>query len=204
MKLYYSPGACSLAPHIITREAGLDLEFVKVRLPSHTTEDGGDYYAINPRGYVPALTLDDGSLLTEAAVVIQYLADQNVSSGLMPPYDTIERVRAQQWLVFIATELHKSFGPLFHGGSDEVRDMFTARLATRFTELEGHFADNRYLMGDDFRAPDAYAFTVLRWAPLQKIDLSPYPNITAYVDRVAARPKVRAAMEAEGLLKRAA
>jgi glutathione S-transferase len=205
MKLYYAPGACSLAPHIVAREAGLPLRLEKVDLAARRTETGEDFAAINPKGYVPALRLEDDEVLTEAAVLVQVVADRAPAAGLVPPHGTIERYRLQEWLNFIATELHKGFGPLWYPKTPaETREAAKAKLASRFAFLDGHFAGRAYLTGDAFSAADAYLFTILNWAGAHKLDLAPYGNLTAYVARVAARPAVQEAMRAEGLLKQAA
>lgn len=202
MKLYYSPGACSLAPHIVAREAGLSPELVKVDLAAKLTESGADYRAINPKGAVPALTTDDGTLLTEAAVVIQYLADLAPEAALIPAAGTFERYKALEWLNFIATELHKGFGPLWKPDTPaEMREIVKENLAQRFTFLDRELASRDYLLGHSFTAPDAYAFTILSWAAHMNIDLARWLNVTRYVGRIAARPKVREALIAEGLIK---
>lgn len=205
MKLYYSPGACSLAPHIVAREAGLAVDLVKVDLMTHRTETGADYFAINPRGYVPALEID-GELHTEVAALVQYLAEQAPHSKLLPPAGTIERFRVQQWLTFVSSELHKTFSPwLWHAETAEsTKQAAREKLATRFTELDRHLADRAYLTGDTFTVADAYAFTIVNWSNFLKIDLKPYPNLSAFMARVAARPKVREALKAERLLAAAA
>ncbi|HKS63996.1 MAG TPA: glutathione transferase GstA [Xanthobacteraceae bacterium] len=205
MKLYYSPGACSLAPHIVAREAGLAVDLVKVDLMTHRTETGADYFAINPRGYVPALEID-GELHTEVAALVQYLAEQAPHSKLLPPAGTLERFRVQQWLTFVSSELHKTFSPwLWHAETAEsTKQAAREKLATRFTELDRHLADRAYLTGDTFTVADAYAFTIVNWSNFLKIDLKPYPNLSAFMARVAARPKVREALKAERLLAAAA
>lgn len=202
MRLYYAPGACSLAPHIVAREANLDLDLAKVDLGSHKTSDGRDFHEVSPNGYVPALELDNGEVFTEAALIIQYLADLNPSSGLLPPAGTIERYRAQEWLNFIATELHKGMGPLWYPTTpDAMRRQTLHKLAKRFSHIEERIAGHDYIAGSKFTAPDAYAFTILNWAGPLKVDLSPWPGLQAYVARIAARPGVRAALKAEGLIK---
>ncbi|TFI60265.1 glutathione transferase GstA [Sphingomonas parva] len=202
MRLYYTPGTCSLAPHIVAREAGLPLDLVKVDLATKRAEDGGDYLAVNPKGPVPALVLDDGFVLTEAAVVIQYLADLAPQSGLLPPAGTRARYVAQQWLNYVATELHKGFGPLWHKETPaEMRAIVRAQLADRFAFLDRELAARPYLTGNAFAAPDAYAFTVLSWGRYLSIDLARWPNVAAYVDRIAARSRVREALIAEGLIE---
>lgn len=202
MRLYYAPAACSLAPHIVAREANLNLDLAKVDLGSHKTSDGRDFHEVSPNGYVPALELDNGEVFAEAAIIIQYLADLNPSSGLLPPAGTIERYRAQEWLNFIATELHKGMGPLWYPTTpDAVRRQTLHKLAKRFSHIEERIADRDYIAGSKFTAPDAYAFTILNWAGPLKVDLSPWPGLQAYVARIAARPGVRAALKAEGLIK---
>ena len=202
MRLYYSPAACSLAPHIVAHEAGIDLALARVDLGSHKTADGRDFHEVSPNGYVPALKLDSGEVFTEAALIIQYLADLKPSSGLLPTAGTIERYRALEWLNFIATELHKGLGPLWDPTTpDAVRRRTLHRLAKRFSHIEQRLAGRDYIAGAKFTAPDAYAFTILNWAGPLKFDLAPWPGLQAYVARVAARPGVRAALQAEGLLK---
>lgn len=202
MQLYYAPGACSLAPHILANEAGLDLDLAKVDLAAKRTEAGDDYRSINPKGAVPALLTDDGELLTEAAVVLQYLADQAPSAGLLPAAGSFERYRALEWLNFVATELHKGFGPLWKDTTPaEYREIAKEVLAQRFSYLDPILADRTYLLGDRFSAPDAYAFAVLSWARLFGIDLARWPNVAAYVARIAERPRVRQALVEEGLVK---
>jgi len=205
MKLYYSPGACSLAPHIVAREAGLPVDLVKVDLATHRTETGADYFGINPRGYVPALEID-GELHTEVAALVQYLAEQAPGSTLLPPAGTMERFRVQQWLAFVSSELHKTFSPwLWHAETaEQTRQAARDKLGLRFTELDRHLADRAYLTGDTFTVADAYAFTIVNWSNFLKIDLKPYPNLSAFMARVAARPKVREALKAERLVAAAA
>jgi len=202
MKLYYSPGACSLSPHIVLREAGLSFDLVKKDLHSQTLEDGSDYRTINPKGYVPALVLDDGQVLTEGPAIVQYLADQVPGKKLAPPAGTLERVRLQEWLNYITSELHKTFSPLFNKQASEdwkaaARELLDRRIDFVAKALEGR----SYLMGDTFTVADCYLFTVLNWAGWVKIDLSRWPSVTEYLKRVAARPAVQAALQAEGLLK---
>jgi glutathione S-transferase len=192
MKLFFSPGACSLHPHITLREAGLPFELVRVDLRAHKTSDGGDYYKVNPKGYVPALQLDDGSILTEGAVIDQYVADLKPQSKLLPPAGTMERYRVQESLHFIATEIHKAFGPLF-GGSDEAKELARTRIGKRF-DLLAHELDARpYLVGDGFTPADAYLFNMLTWATHTGIDLA----LQAFFARVQQRPAVQAALAAE-------
>lgn len=201
MRLFYSPGACSLAPHIVAREVGIPIDLVKVDLAAKTTEADEDYRAINPKGSIPALLLDDGSVLTEGAVISQFIADLAPEVGLLPRQGTFERYRALEWLNFVATELHKSFGPLWRKETPaELRTIVKNMLGIKFAYLDGHLAGRNYLLGDSFCVADAYAFTILSWAPVVGIDLAEWPNLPAYVARVSARPNVRAALAAEGLL----
>jgi glutathione S-transferase len=202
MKLYYSPGACSLSPHIVASEAGIPIELEKVNLAVHKTETGQDYTAVNPKGYVPALRLDDGSVLTEGPAIVQYLADQKPASGLAPAAGTIDRYRLQEWLNFIGTELHKSFSPLFNkASSDDVKNTAKTSINKRLGYLNDQLASRQYLMGGNFTVADAYAFTIVNWTNFVGIDLKPYPNVGAYMGRVAARPKVQETLKAEGLVK---
>ncbi|MGH8782337.1 glutathione transferase GstA [Paraburkholderia sp.] len=202
MKLYYSPGACSLAVHIALREAGLDFEAVKVNLPTHTLENGDDYYAISPRGYLPLLEFDDGSRHTEGAALLQYVADRDPRHALIPAAGTPERLAVLEWLTHIGTEMHKAFSPwLWHADTAEsTKAGCRTRLAARFAELDKLLATRDYLTGT-FTVADAYAFTIVNWAPMLKMGLSDYPHLLAYQARVAARPKVREALIAEGLAK---
>ncbi|WP_207460223.1 glutathione transferase GstA [Azospirillum sp. SYSU D00513] len=198
MKLYIKPGACSLSTHIILREAGLPFDLVKVEFPAKTLPDGASYLSVNPKGQVPALGLDEGGVLTEAAVIAQYLADKAPDSGLLPAAGGMERYRVLEWLNFIATELHKSFTPLFRPNTPEeykpvARDIVAGKLAM----LDAELADRPFLAGAAFTAADAYCFTVLRWTRAVAIDLAAWPNLTAYVERVGARPAVAEAIAAE-------
>ena len=201
MKLYYAPGACSLAPHIVLREAGLPFELDKTDLRAKRTESGADFTQVNPKGQVPTLQLDDGGILTENAVINQYIADQAPESGLLPPVGTMERYRALEWLTFITTELHKGFAPLFKPNTpDDYKPIVKENLAARFANVDRHLADGRaYLTGDTFTAPDAYLFVMLAWADRMALDLSKLASLKAYHERVAARPKVQEALRAEGL-----
>ena len=201
MKLYYSPGACSLAPHIALSEAGLPYTTKRVDLKTHTLVDGTDYYTINPKGYVPVIELDDGARLTEIAAIVQYIADRKPGT-LAPAYGTMERYRLMEWLNFIATELHKQFGPLWYPTTPvATKDAQIAKLKTRFELISKTLAAQPYLMGNDFTVADAYLFTILNWAPMLKVDLAPWPALVAYQARVAARPAVHTALVAEGLVK---
>ena len=198
MKLYMSPGSCSLSPHIALREAGAAFELVRVDLREKKLPDGGDYLAVSAKGQVPVLELDDGSTLTENAAIVQYIADQNPEAGLAPAAGTIERYRLQEWLSFIGSELHKTFPALFVPRyPKEYKPMARQTLERKFATLDQHLADNEFLMGDRFTMADAYCFAIMNWHKRSDIDLSPWPNLKAYMDRVAARPKVREALEAE-------
>jgi glutathione S-transferase len=202
MKLYYSPGACSLSPHIALAEAGLAHDLVKVDLATHRTADGTDYYAINGKGAVPVLELDDGQRLTEGPAIVQYIADRNPAAGLAPAAGTTDRYRLQEWLNFVTSELHKSFSPLFDGKVPaEYKAMVKQRLGARFDWLSAQLEGRDYLMGGRFTVADGYLFTVLSWCRWVGIDLAQWPVLAAYVARVAARPAVRQAMQAEGLLQ---
>ena len=202
MKLYFSPGACSLSPHIALREAGLSFDMMKVDLATKQVADGTDFEAINPKGYVPVLQLDDGSVLTEGPAIVQYIADQAPVSKLAPAAGTLERYRLMEWLNYITSEIHKSFSPLFNPqASDELKTLVRDTLAQRFDYLSTQLQGKPYLMGETFTVADGYLFTVLGWTVPTQIDLSKWPVLTAYVDRIAARTAVRAAMQAEGLLK---
>jgi glutathione S-transferase len=204
MKLYYMPGACSLAPHIAFREAGLPFELEKVDGATKKTAGGDDYTAINPKGSVPAIKLDDGQVLTEATAIQQYIADKSPTKKLAPTAGTPERYRLQEWLNYVASEMHKGIGQLFNKAMpDEYRETVKKGLATRqLPYLEKALAGREYLM-DHFTVADGYLFTVLNWTKFHNIDLSAYPNISAFMKRVAARPAVQEAMKAEGLLKAA-
>ncbi|QFU15963.1 glutathione transferase GstA [Microvirga thermotolerans] len=206
MKLYYSPAACSLAVHIAAREAGIRFDLVKVDLLKHRLETGEPLTSVNRKNVVPVLELDSGERLTEAAVILQWLADKAGDRDLLPAPGSLERVRVQEWLNFVATELHKSFSPwLWHPETEEgTKKTVRERLAARFAILDEELSGRDYLTGDRFTVADAYAFTIVNWSNLLNVDLKPYANLRAYMDRVAARPAVRQAMSAEGLLKEAA
>lgn len=200
MKLYFSTGACSMASNIALHEAGIQFELSKVDKRTKRA-DGVDFVTINPKGYVPALRLDDGQVLTENVVVLQYIADLNPAAKLAPAAGTMERYRLQEWLSFINSELHKSFTPLF--SSEATEDMKTYsrnNLAKRLTYVEGALGDKKYLMGDQFTIADAYLFTVLGWGSHVGVDIG--AKLKSYVDRVRARPHVIEAMTAEGLIKK--
>lgn len=204
MKLYYSPGSCSLSPHIVAREAGLPVEAQKVIFgpdSSRTAEGGEDYYAINPLGYVPALRLDSGEVLTEGVAIVQYLADQAPQAHLMPSYQSADYYRALEWLTFISSELHKGFSPLFRKDLPEgEKARVVERIGKRLAYLNEYLAGQEYLVGGAFSVADAYCFTILRWHPRADIDLAAYPNIAAYYARIMARPAVAAAMREQGLV----
>ena len=199
MKLFYSPGACSLAPHIALREAGLKFEIEKVDLAAKKTERGADYWSINPKGYVPALQLDSGDVLTEVSAVLQYIADQKTT--LLPAFGNAERYRALEWIGFISTEIHKGFSPLWKPNTpDAYKAIALENLAKRLQYVESQLG-SQYLTGADFTVADAYLFVVVSWAKYLKVDLAPYAKLRALLGRVAARPAVQAAMVAEGLIK---
>ena len=205
MKLYYSPGVCSLAPHIVAQEAGIPLKYEKVDLKAKRTESGADFWQITPKGYVPALEIANGEVLTEGPAIAQYLADLKPESKLVPANGTKERYRLQEMLGYINSEIHKSYSPLFHAETPEVtRAERKAYLQKRYAYLDAILAKQPYLLGDTFTAADAYLFAVTRWAKGADVDLSAFNALNAFQDRVAGRPAVQAAMTAEGLLKKAA
>lgn len=204
MKLYYSPSACSLSPHIALLEAGLPYDLVKVDLRAKKLENGDDFLAVNPKGQVPALGLDNGKLVTEGPIIVQVIADKVAAKNLAPARDSEERYEFLEVLNFLTSELHKNFSPLFNPTfSDEVKGFFRDRLTGKFKYLDGRLAGRDYLMGQQFTVADGYLFTMLRWADAHKLDLSMFKNLMAYKDRVAARPKVQEALEKEGLMKAA-
>jgi glutathione S-transferase len=201
MKLYYSPGACSLSPHIVLREGGFDFHLERVDLKTGQTETGRQYKTVNPLGYVPALELDDGEVLTEVPAIVQYLADRVPEKRLAPPAGSLPRYRLMEWLNFISTELHKGFGALFNPAfPEEARAIVRAQLERRLSETEQRLAGKPYVMGEDFSVADAYLFTVLGWGKYVGLDLAPWPGLIAYLGRVAERPAVAAALKAEGLV----
>ncbi|MEO8740386.1 MAG: glutathione transferase GstA [Casimicrobiaceae bacterium] len=205
MKLYFSPGACSLSPHIALLEAGLAFTPVKTSTKTHKLDDGTDFYSINEKGYVPVLELDSGERLTEGPAIVQYIADRSPGSGLAPAAGTLERYRLQEWLNFITSELHKQYGPLFDPATPaEYKSTQIAKIGKRYDWLAEQLKGKDYLMGKQFTVADAYLFTVMRWSQLVGIDLAKWPVLTAYLERVAARPKVQQALVAEGLVKQAA
>ncbi|WP_087742900.1 MULTISPECIES: glutathione transferase GstA [unclassified Acidovorax] len=202
MKLYYSPGACSLSPHIALHEAGLAFTPVLASTKSHKLQDGTDYYGINPLGYVPLLELDNGERLREGPAIVQYIADQVPDKQLAPANGTMERYRQQEWLTFIGTEVHKGFGPLFNPATpEEYKATAREQLLKRLQWVDSQLASKQYLMGDQFTVADGYLFTVTNWAGFVGLDLSGLAHLAAYRERVGARPAVQAAMKAEGLLK---
>lgn len=200
MKLYYSPGACSMAPHILALEAGQKLELIKVDIPNKRTESGDDFWKINPKGYVPALVLDNGDLITEVSVICQYLADKTPDSGLVAPFGTMERYQHMSAFNFVATEVHKQIGALFNPAlTPEMKTVQLGTIGRRLKTLDQMLNGRSYLMGDKFTAVDAYLFTVLNWTNFHKIDVSQWQNIPAYMARVSSRDKVKLAMAEEGL-----
>jgi len=204
MKLYYSPGACSLSPHIALLEAELPYDLVKVDLRAKKLENGDDYLKVNPKGQVPALGLDSGELVTEGPVIVQMIADKAAGKNLAPARDSAERYKLQEWLNFVTTELHKNFGPLFSPVlSDDAKAFFKDRVMGKFKYVNSALAGHEYLMGKQFTVADGYLFTMLAWADRMNFDLSALPNLLAYKARVGARPKVQEALAKEGLLKAA-
>jgi len=202
MKLYYSPGACSLSPHIALHESGLAFEAIAAPTKTHKLADGTDYYSINPLGYVPLLVLNDGTQLREGPAIVQYIADQVPAKQLAPANGTYARYKLQEWLNFIGTELHKGFSPMFTPGMpEEAKTIAKARLTSRLQWVDGELAKTPYLMGDIFTVADGYLFVVAGWGKHVGIDISALPHLSAFMARVAARPAVQAALRAEGLLK---
>ena len=203
MKLYYSPGACSLACHIVLREAGLDFDMERVDLRGKQTESGADFLTINPKGYVPALALDDGQLLTEGPVISQYIADQAPASELAPAQGSMERYQVQEWLNFIGSEIHKNFSPLFNPHApEEYKQICLQNLNRRLEFVADSLKGRNYLLGDRFTVADAYLFVVLTWGPKFGLHSDRWPSVDAFMHRMRERPAVRAALEAEGLLRR--
>jgi len=202
MKLYYSPGACSLSPHIVLREAGLKFEPVLASTKTHKLQDGTDFYTINARGYVPVLELDNGERLTEGPAIVQYIADLAPDKKLAPANGTFERARLQQWLNFTTSEIHKTYSPLFNPAvPEEYKTIAKAKLVDRYRWVDAQLEGKSFLLGDSFSVADAYLFTVTNWAKFVGIDLAPCKNVNAFMARMAARPAVQEAMKAEGLLK---
>ncbi len=200
MKLYYTPGACSLAPRIIACEAGLEIEYDKVDLKTQTTASGRDFIRINPKGYVPALALHSGEILAEVPVILEYMADQAPAAHLLPRLGSLERYRVKEWLDFTGAELHKGFDPLLNGPMpNKARQLAVSHLQRRFGYLDRCLEGQPYLMGERFTVADAYCFTVLSWARFHRIDLSAYTMVSDYLKRVSERPMVKRALQAEGL-----
>ncbi len=200
MKLYYSPGACSMAPHIVLNESGVKFEIEQVDLKTHKFKEG-DYYKKNPKGAVPALELDNGELLTEGAVIMQYIADLRPEAKLVPKAG-MERYRCQEWLNFVATEIHKGFSPLWDPQTpDAFKTMAIESLHKKFDFLANHFKNNQFLMGTQFTAPDAYLYTVLNWTKMLKLDLTKWPALMGFMERVKSRPATMTTLKSEGLLK---
>jgi glutathione S-transferase len=199
MKLYYSPGACSQAPHIILRETGVDFELARVDLKTKRLESGEDYRTINAKGAVPSLALDDGQVLTENGVVLQYIADQAPGSDLIPPFGTMARYRLLEWLNYIATELHKGFGPLFNPATpDGFKDATRELIGKKFDYVQERLGDGPHLAADSFTVADAYLFVILGWTNMHRIDLARWPALAEFRRRIAERPAVKAALHAEG------
>ena len=202
MKLYYSPGACSLSPHIALLEAGLPFELVLTSTKTHKLKDGTDFYGLNAKGYVPLLELENGQRLSEGPAIVQYIADLAPAKNLAPANGTMLRYRLQEWLTFIGTEVHKGFSPLFNPAMpEEAKTIYKDKLASRFKWLDSELAGKDYLMGEHFSVADGYLFTVTNWSKPTGVDISGYPNLQAWHARVGARPAVQEAMKAEGLLK---
>lgn len=200
MKLYISPGACSLSPHIVASEAGISLELIKVNLETHQTEDGGDFYAVNVKGAVPTLELDDGQCLTEGAVIAQFLAELTPGSTLLPATGTPARYRVLEWQNYITSEMHKSYAPLFNPAVNaDAQDVFRQALAKKYAWIDSKLAGQDYLTGDTFTVADAYLFVVTNWASGVGVKLDGLGNIESFMKRVSARPAVQAAMRNEGL-----
>lgn len=201
MKLYYAPGACSISPHIALCEAGIAHQIEKVDLKAKKTESGADYLAINAKGYIPALQLDNGEVLVEGVAIVQYIADQKPESGLAPEAGTMERYRLMEWLNFISSELHKTFSPLFNPAMpEEAKKIFRDRLMQRWAYVDKQLAGKDYVMGANFSVVDGYLYNMIRWAKRVELDLSGCPNVMAFMSRVEARPKVVEALKAEGLM----
>jgi glutathione S-transferase len=202
MKLYFSPGACSLSPHIVLRETGSKFDLEQVNLQNKTLKSGGNFLEVNPKGQVPLLLLDDGDKLTEGPAIVQYIADQKPETALVPRAGTKQRYHVQEWLNFITSEIHKSFSPLFRPNTPEdYVKIAKESLAGKFAYLDKHLAGRQYLMGDTFTVADAYCFVITSWSKYKDIDLGQWPNLKIYIDRVAARPKVQEALKVEGLIK---
>ena len=205
MKLYFAPGACSLAPHIVLHEAGVPFEAEKVDNKAKTTKSGENYLDVNPRGMVPALKLDNGEILTEGPAIVQYIADMKPDSGLMPKPGSFERYRVLEWLNYITSEVHKQFTPLFKPNTpDDYKPIAKENLNKAFKHIDAHLAGKKFLTGDPFTVADAYLFVVTNWSRFQDIDVAQWPNLKAFQERVKARQAVQEAMKTEGLIKAAA
>ena len=204
MKLYFSPGACSLAPHILLREVGATFELEQVDNKAKRTKSGADFWQISPKGYVPVLELDDGRRITENPAILQYIADQYPNSGFVPACGSFDRYRVQEWLNFVTSEVHKTFSSLFNPNTpEEYKAVARENLSKRYAYLEGHLASHQYLHGEKFGIADCYLFVITRWLDRFGLDIGKWPHVKAYWDRIAARPKVQEAMQAEGLKKAA-
>ncbi len=202
MKLYYAAGACSLSPHIVANEIGLDVKLEKVDTKSHTYDGGSDFYEVNPKGYVPALEIGGGDVLTEGPAIVQYLGDQKPQSGIVPAAGSPERYRLQEMLGYINSEIHKTYSPLFNSAiAPQTADERRAYLAKRYKYLDELLGKQDYLVGGKFGAADAYLYTVTRWAPFVKLDLAAFPNVQAFQRRIEARPAVQKALKEEGIVK---
>jgi glutathione S-transferase len=202
MKLYFAPGACSLSPHIVLREAGMKFDLEQVNNQEKKTKSGVDYWTVNGKGQVPVLEFDGGERLTEGPAIVQWIADQNPNAGLIPPCGKPERYRVLEWLNFITSELHKVYGPLFRPTTpDAYKDISKQNLTKRIEWVDQQLAGKQFLMGDTFTVADAYLFTILRWSDRVKLDISSFKNVAAFMARVQARPKVQEAMKAEGLIQ---
>ncbi len=201
MKLFYAPGACSLSPHIACREAGLKVDLAKVDLRAKTVEDGTDFNAVNPKGYVPVLQLDSGEYLTEGPAIVQYIADQNPASGLAPAAGSLDRYRLQEWLTYLNAEVHKNFSPLFNPAStDDMKTAASEALDRRLGHIAEQLKGKSFLVGDKFTVADGYLFTILGWGKFVGVDIGKWPALGEYAGRIAARPAVQEALKAEGLL----
>ncbi|WP_193163290.1 glutathione transferase GstA [Microbulbifer hainanensis] len=200
MKLFYAPGACSLSPHIVACEAGIELELAKVNLREHKLESGADYAEINPKGCVPALQLEGGEILTEGPAIVQFLAEQKPDANLAPEYGSLDHYRLLEWLNYLSSEVHKAFGPLFGSGPDDEKARAKQIIAKRFDFIEKHLLHD-YLLGDDFSVADAYLYTLASWLGNHGIDADAWPRLGAFQKRMEARPGVQKALREEGLLK---
>jgi glutathione S-transferase len=201
MKLYYTPGACSLAPHICLREASLSFDLVKTDIRTKKLEDGSDFGAVNSKGYVPALRLDNGDVLTENGAILQYIGDRNPAAKLLPAAGTLERYRVIEWISYINSEIHKSYSPLFYPTSDDVKTFARGNLSNRLGWLNGALGSKKHLTGDPFTVADAYLFVVLNWGAHVNVDIGQWANLKRLQETVGARPRVIEALKAEGLIQ---